>query len=131
MAGTNIYDFSVTAPYSGALILKPAGSIGNGSPYPVDSVYIELFTSADADGAFGNATFEPALEVLPTSLVAWYTQPGLSAFSTAKIESSVLAGNESASVKTTVDESHLRVYFVSAIIRVGVLNNHTLTKGDK
>lgn len=118
LADTGIYDFTVTAPFSGALVIKPTGSVGNGSPYPVDEVYIELSTAADASGAFGNATFEPGLEVLPTSLIAWYTVPGLNAFSTAKLDT-VLAGNESASIKTTVDNSRLRVYYVSFFICSG------------
>lgn len=113
VSGTNIYDFTVPAPYSGALVIKPVGAVGNGSPYPVDQVYIELFDAADASGVFGNATFIPALEVLKPSLVAWYTVPGLNAFSTAKIESQALAGNNSVSVQTTVDKSRLRVYYVS------------------
>lgn len=76
-------------------------------------MYIDVFTSAGADGVFGNATFEPGLEVLPLSLVAWYTIPGLDAFSTAKINSSALAGDQSVSVKTIVNDSRLRVYYVS------------------
>lgn len=113
-AGTNIYDFNdLTAPFSGALVLKPTGSIGYGSPYPVDQVYVELYTAADASGAFGNATFEPALETLPTSLIAWYSVPGLNAFSTEKLDTPALAGDEAVSIKTTKDQSRLRVYYVS------------------
>lgn len=115
VAGVNIFDFTVPAPYSGALVIKPVGSVGNGSPYPVDQVYIELLEAADASGVFGNATFLPATEVLKTSLVAWYTIPGLNAFSTAKIGPEALAGTESVSVQTTVDESRLRVYYVSSL----------------
>ncbi|CAN8101269.1 unnamed protein product [Discula destructiva] len=115
VAGVGIYDFvDITVPFSGSLVIKPAGSIGYGSPYPVDKVDIDIFASADANGAFANATFVPAMEVLPTALVAWYTIPGLNAFSTAKIEVDALAGDVPVSVATTVDESRLRVYYCYA-----------------
>lgn len=111
-----VFEFNgLTAPFAGALLVKPAGAAGNGSPYPVDQVLIELYETASASGAFGNATFEPGVEVLPTMLVAWYTIPGLSAFSTAKIPYAALQGDEAVSVETTVNNSHLRVNFVSSV----------------
>lgn len=93
----------------------------------MDQVYIELYETADAGGAFGNATFEPGLEVLPLSLVAWYSTAGLNAFSSAKLDANTgLAGDEAVSVEVTVDKSRLRVYYVSLGGSVQYLKKWTL-----
>lgn len=119
VAGDGIYDFlDIKAPFSGSLVVKPANSVGQGSPYPVDQFYVELSESADANGTFGTATFEPGVEVLQPALVAWYTIPGQNAFSTQKIDYAALQGNETVSVGTTTNESRLRVYFVSLMVSV-------------
>lgn len=119
-AGSGIVDFKLpVAPFEASLVLKPAGSLGFGSPYPPRMVDVALLETADADGNFGTATFQPE-KAGATSVdavvaqVAWFTSPDQAFMPASELDFSALQKNETATIGTTVDPSFLRVYYVSA-----------------
>ncbi|KAK7700458.1 hypothetical protein SLS64_010852 [Diaporthe eres] len=118
--GSGIVDFKLpVAPFDASLVLKPAGSIGFGSPYPPRMVDVALLETADADGNVGTATFQPE-KAGATSVdaviaqVAWFTSPEQAFMSASEIDFDTLQKNETAAIGTAVDPSFLRVYYVSA-----------------
>lgn len=121
-SGTGIVDFKLpVAPFEASLVLKPAGSIGFGSPRPPKMVDIALLETADADGNWGTATFQPE-KVGATSVdaaiaqVAWFTTPDQAFMPASELDYSTLQKNQTATIGTTVDPSFLRVYYVSAAL---------------
>lgn len=119
--GSGIVDFKLpVAPFEASLVLKPAGSTGFGSPYPPRMVDVALFETADADGDFGKATFQPERPGATSvdaviAQVAWFTSPYQAFMSASEIDFATLQKNETATIGTTVDPSFLRVYYVSAV----------------
>ncbi|KAJ0115947.1 hypothetical protein J7T55_004117 [Diaporthe amygdali] len=116
-SGTGIVDFKLpVAPFEASLVLKPAGSIGFGSPRPPKMVDIALLETADADGNWGTATFQPE-KVGATSVdaaiaqVAWFTTPDQAFMPASELDYSTLQKNQTATIGTTVDPSFLRVYY--------------------
>lgn len=117
--GSGIVDFKLpVAPFEASLVLKPAGSIGFGSPYPPRMVDVALLETADADGNVGTATFQPE-KAGATSVdaviaqVAWFTSPEQAFMSASEIDFETLQKNQTATIGTAVDPSFLRVYYVS------------------
>lgn len=98
-------------------MLKPAGSVGFGSPYPPAMVVVEVSEVADADGNFGVATYQPAkaggTSYPNIAQVAWFTDKNQAITPTSQIAYSALQLNSSSSAATQVDPSFLRVYYVS------------------
>lgn len=118
--GSGIVDFKLpVAPFDASLVLKPAGSTGFGSPYPPRMVDVALLETADADGNFGTATFQPE-KAGATSVdaviaqVAWFTSPYQAFMAASELDFATLQKNETATIGTVVDPSFLRVYYVSA-----------------
>ncbi|KKY35341.1 hypothetical protein UCDDA912_g04669 [Diaporthe ampelina] len=118
-AGSGIVDFKLpVAPFEASLVLKPAGSIGFGSPFPPRMVDVAVLGTADADGNFGTATFQPE-KVGATSVdavvaqVAWFTSPDQAFMPASELDFATLQKNETATIRTTVDPSFLRVYYCS------------------
>lgn len=78
--------------------------------------------TADADGNFGTATFQPE-KVGATSVdavvaqVAWFTSPDQAFMPASELDFATLQKNETATIGTTVDPSFLRVYYVSAALK--------------
>lgn len=119
-AGLGIVDFQVPAGgFSGSLVLKPAGSVGFGSPYPPRMINVEVLEEANADGNFGVATYQPAqagstnTEII--AQVAWFTDKNQAIVPASQIQYSALQTNASSSAATKVTPSFLRVYYVSGI----------------
>lgn len=117
--GTGIVDFKLpVAPFDASLVLKPAGSTGFGSPYPPRMVDVAVLGTADADGNFGTAIFQPE-KAGATSVdaviaqVAWFTSPYQAFMAASDLDYDTLQKNETATIGTTVDPSFLRVYYVS------------------
>lgn len=117
--GSGIVDFKLpVAPFEASLVLKPAGSIGFGSPYPPRMVDVALLETADADGNFGTATFQPEKPGATSvdaviAQVAWFTSPYQAFMAASKLDFATLQKNETATIGTTVDPSFLRVYYCS------------------
>ncbi|KAI3392233.1 hypothetical protein diail_5953 [Diaporthe ilicicola] len=117
--GNGIVDFKLpVAPFEASLVLKPAGSIGFGSPYPPNMVDIALLETAHADGNLGTATLQPekagATSVDATiAQVAWFTSPYQAFMPASELDFATLQKNETAKIGTTVDPSFLRVYYCS------------------
>lgn len=111
-------DFQVPAGgFTGSLVLKPAGSLGFGSPYPPAMVDVEVFEEANADGNFGVATYQPAkagaTSTVPIAQVNWFTTKDQAITPTSQIGYSALQLNTSSSAATKVNPSFMRVYYVS------------------
>lgn len=77
-----------------------------------------LLETADADGNFGTATFQPE-KAGATSVdaaiaqVAWFTSPYQAFMAASELDFETLQKNQTATIGTTVDPSFLRVYYVS------------------
>lgn len=120
-AGVGIVDFQVPAGgFSGSLVLKPAGSVGFGSPYPPAMINVDVLETADADGNFGIATYQPAKAGATASEVIaqvnWFTSKTQSIVPTSRIGYDALQLNATATAATKVNPSFMRVYYVSGCI---------------
>ncbi|KAK7723032.1 hypothetical protein SLS63_009061 [Diaporthe eres] len=101
----NITDFDIPAPFDGSLVIKVAGSVGLGSPYPPQQVGVEIFAEASGGdpGAWGNATITPGMGQ-PASIaqISWNTRDDVT------LEP---AENEEVSLETIFDGGSLVVYY--------------------
>lgn len=110
--------------FDGSLVLKPAGSIGFGSPYPPDKVDVKLLEEADADGNWGFATYTPAAPGQGGSSekianVLWFTDKNNSINPTSEITYAELERRVELSISTKKTPSFLRVYYVSCVLVLG------------
>lgn len=103
----NITDFDIPAPFDGSLVIKVAGSVGLGSPYPPQQVGVEIFAEASGGdpGVWGNATITPGTGQ-PASIaqISWNTRDDVTL---------VPAENQEVSLETIFDGGSLVVYYVS------------------
>lgn len=103
----NITDFDIPSPFDGSLVIKVAGSVGLGSPYPPQQVGVEIFAEASGGdpGVWGNATITPGTGQ-PASIaqISWNTRDDVT------LEP---AENEEVSLETIFDGGSLVVYYVS------------------
>ncbi|KAG8157444.1 hypothetical protein KVR01_012828 [Diaporthe batatas] len=72
----NITDFKIPIPFDGTLVIKAAGAVGYGSPYPPQQIQIEIFSEGKPGDPpiWGNATVKPGTGQ-PASIVqiGWNT----------------------------------------------------------
>lgn len=103
----NITDFDIPAPFDGSLVIKVAGAVGLGSPYPPQQVGVQIFAEATGGdpGVWGNATITPGTGQ-PASIaqISWNTRDDIT------LEP---AENEEVSLETIFDGGSLVVYYVS------------------
>lgn len=103
----NITDFDIPSPFDGSLVIKVAGSVGLGSPYPPQQVGVQIFAEATGGdpGVWGNATITPGTGQ-PASIaqISWNTRDDIT------LEP---AENEEVSLETIFDGGSLVVYYVS------------------
>ncbi|KAL2275506.1 hypothetical protein FJTKL_02012 [Diaporthe vaccinii] len=101
----NITDFDIPAPFDGSLVIKIAGSVGLGSPYPPQQVGVEVFAEASGGdpGVWGNATITPGIGQ-PASIaqISWNTRDDVTL---------APAENEEVSLETIFDGGSLVVYY--------------------
>lgn len=103
----NITDFDIPSPFDGSLVIKVAGAVGLGSPYPPQQIGVEIFAEATGGdpGVWGNATVKPGTGH-PASIaqISWNTRDDV-----------VLTPgeDEEASLETIFDGGSLVVYYVS------------------
>ncbi|KAG6368942.1 hypothetical protein INS49_003160 [Diaporthe citri] len=101
----NITDFDIPAPFGGSLVIKVAGSVGLGSPYPPQQVGVEIFAEAAGGdpGAWGNATITPGTgQPASISQISWNTRDDITL---------APAENEEVSLETIFDGGSLVVYY--------------------
>lgn len=103
----NITDFDIPAPFDGRVIIKVAGSVGLGSPYPPQQVGVEIFAEASGGdpGVWGNATVTPGTgQPASVAQISWNTRDDITL---------APAENEEVSLETIFDGGSLVVYYVS------------------
>lgn len=103
----NITDFDIASPFDGSLVIKVAGAVGYGSPYPPQQVGVETFAEATGGdpGAWGNATVTPGIgQPVSIAQISWNTRNDIT------LEP---AEDEEVSLETIFDGGSLVVYYVS------------------
>ncbi|KAK2598766.1 hypothetical protein N8I77_012154 [Diaporthe amygdali] len=101
----NITDFDIASPFDGRLIIKVAGAVGYGSPYPPQQVGVEIFAEATGGdpGVWGNATVTPGTgQPVSVAQISWNTRNDIT------VEP---AENEEVSLETIFDGGSLVVYY--------------------
>ncbi|KAL1877952.1 hypothetical protein Daus18300_002306 [Diaporthe australafricana] len=101
----NITDFDIASPFDGSLVIKVAGAVGYGSPYPPQQVGVEIFAEATGGdpGAWGNATVTPGTgQPVSIAQISWNTRNDIT------LEP---AENEEVSLETIFDGGSLVVYY--------------------
>ncbi|TQN69415.1 hypothetical protein CSHISOI_06076 [Colletotrichum shisoi] len=72
-----IVDFRIPSPFDGTLVIRRAGVVGLGSPYPPQTVGVQVFDEPTAGdlGVWANATVTPGLgQPAPVSEISWNTK---------------------------------------------------------
>lgn len=103
----NITDFDIPSPFDGTLVIKVAGAVGYGSPYPPQQVGIEIFAEATGGdpGVWGNATVKPGTgHAASIAQISWNTRSDVTL---------TPGEDETASLETIFDGGSLVVYYVS------------------
>lgn len=103
----NITDFDIPSPFDGSLVIKVAGAVGFGSPYPPQQVGVQIFAEATGGdpGVWGNATITPGIgQPVSIAQISWNTRDDIT------LEP---AENEKVSLETIFDGGSLVVYYVS------------------
>ncbi|KAI3535523.1 hypothetical protein CPAR01_13590 [Colletotrichum paranaense] len=101
----NITDFSIASPFSGSLVIKVAGAVGYGSPYPPQQVGVEVFAAATAGdpGVWANATVTPGVgQPASVAQIAWNTRSDVTV---------APKEGETVSLETIFDGGSLVVYY--------------------
>ncbi|GJC98800.1 hypothetical protein CH63R_08597 [Colletotrichum higginsianum IMI 349063] len=100
-----IVDFKISSPFDGTLVIKVAGAVGLGSPYPPQQVGVHVFAEPTAGdpGVWANATVTPGLgHPAPISQISWNTR---SDFTVAPVDGEVV------SLETIFDGGSLEVFY--------------------
>ncbi|GKT49527.1 uncharacterized protein ColSpa_09708 [Colletotrichum spaethianum] len=109
----NITDFDISSPFDGNLVIKIAGAVGYGSPYPPQQVGIKVFADATGGdpGIWANATVKPGIgQPVPISNIYWNTRNDITL---------VPANNEEVSLETIFDGGSLVVTYYRVSENVG------------
>ncbi|KKY39780.1 hypothetical protein UCDDA912_g00205 [Diaporthe ampelina] len=104
----NIIDFDIPSPFEGSLVIKVAGSVGYGSPYPPQQVGVEIFAEATGGdpGVWANATVTPGTgQPAAIAQISWNTRDDITL---------TPAENEEVSLETIFDGGSLVVYYCGA-----------------
>nr|XP_036582242.1 uncharacterized protein CTRU02_07808 [Colletotrichum truncatum]KAF6790902.1 hypothetical protein CTRU02_07808 [Colletotrichum truncatum] len=110
---TGITDFSIPSPFDGRLVIKVAGAVGLGSPYPPQQVDVDVFAQATAGdpGVWANATVKPGTgQPASVAQISWNTRPDVT------VEP---AENEAVSVETIFNGGSLIVYYCGVPDTIG------------
>ncbi|KAH8744207.1 hypothetical protein F5883DRAFT_590734 [Diaporthe sp. PMI_573] len=101
----NITDFDIPSPFDGTLVIKVAGAVGWGSPYPPQQVGVKIFAEASGGdpGVWGNATVKPGIgQPALISQISWNTRDDITL---------TPGEDEEASLETIFDGGSLVVYY--------------------
>ncbi|GJC87922.1 hypothetical protein ColLi_10760 [Colletotrichum liriopes] len=101
----NITDFKISSPFDGSLVIKIAGAVGYGSPYPPQQVGVEVFADATGGdpGVWANATVKPGIgQPAPIAEISWNTRNDITL---TPVE------NEEVSLTTIFEGGSLVVYY--------------------